>query len=203
MKTSKNTQEDKPGPKPKEELKPHTINWTVEFANKLYENFLKKYLEVEITGFLLYNFMTGRKDSIKLYFKPKLSKMELVRLGFMMGMTYDMMNIAFLEYRIGNNLKGRLNSTSCPKTKESFMNGGQIVKDLLNFLKENDYPFVYSLQSKQDKIAYIRNLIQDRNINIQIKEEEIRRLQSERDYEIARRNGLEQMIESIECESCV
>ncbi len=117
MKTSKNTQDDRGEPKPKEELKPHTIKWTVEFANKLYENFLKKYLEVEITGFLLYNFMTGRKDSIKLYFKPKLSKMELVRLGFMMGMTYDMMNIAFLEYRIGNNLKGRLNSTSCPKRK--------------------------------------------------------------------------------------
>ena len=83
------------------------------------------------------------------------------------------------------------------------MNGGQIVKDLQDFLKENDYPFIYSLQPKQDKINYIRNLIQDRNINIQILEEEIRRLQAKVDYETARINGLEQMIESIECESCV
>lgn len=200
MKTSKNTQEDKPGPKPKEELKPHTIKWTVEFANNLYENFLKEYLEVEITGFLLYNFMTGRKESIKLYFKPKLSKMELVRLGFMMGMTYDMMNIAFLEYRIGNNLKGRLNSTSCPKTKESFMNGGKIVKDLLHFLKENDCPFVYSLQSKQEKVNYFKNLISDRDANIEIIEDKIRNLTEQLEYENARKKCLESKVEELERE---
>lgn len=200
MKTSKNTQDDRGEPKPKEELKPHTINWTVEFANNLYENFLKNYLEVEITGFLLYNFMTGRKESIKLYFKPKLSKMELVRLGFMMGMTYDMMNIAFLEYRIGNNLKGRLNSTSCPKTKESFMNGGKIVKDLLSFLKENDCPFVYSLQSKQEKVNYFKNLISDRKANIEIIEDKIRSLTEQLEYENARKKGLESMVEELERE---
>ncbi len=200
MKTSKNTQDDRGEPKPKEELKPHTIKWTVEFANKLYEDFLKEYLEVEITGFLLYNFMTGRKDSIKLYFKPKLSKMELVRLGFMMGMTYDMMNIAFLEYRIGNNLKGRLNSTSCPKTKESFMNGGKMVKELLSFLKENDCPFVYSLQSKQDKVNYIKNLISDRDANIEIIEDKIRSLTEQLEYENARKKVLESKVKELEGE---
>ena len=200
MKTSKNTQDDRGEPKPKEELKPHTIKWTVEFANKLYEDFLKEYLEVEITGFLLYNFMTGRKDSIKLYFKPKLSKMELVRLGFMMGMTYDMMNIAFLEYRIGNNLKGRLNSTSCPKTKESFMNGGKMVKELLSFLKENDCPFVYSLQSKQDKVNYIKNLISDRDANIEIIEDKIRSLTEQLEYENARKKVLESKVKEFEGE---
>ena len=200
MKTSKNTHEDKPGPKPKEELKPHTIKWTVEFANNLYENFLKEYLEVEITGFLLYNFMIGRKKSIKLYFKPKLSKMELVRLGFMMGMTYDMMNIAFLEYKIGNNLKGNLNSTSCPKTKESFMNGGKIVKDLLLFLKENDCPFVYSLQSKQDKVNYFKNLISDRDANIEIIKDQMRSLTEQLEYENARKKCLESKVEELEGE---
>jgi hypothetical protein len=198
MKTNTNTQEETPEPNGKNHLMPNPIKWTKELADKLLKDFLSKYLATPITGLLLYNFMTGQKESINLFFNIKLSKMDLVRLGFMMGMSYDMMNVAFAEYRIKYKLNGRLNSTSCPKTREAFMNGGQIVKELQDFLKENDYPFIYSLQPKQDKIRYIRNLIQDREINIQILEEEMRRLQAKIDYETTRRNGLELMIESIE-----
>ncbi len=198
MKTDKHTKEETDEEEIKEPLLPNPIEWTKELADKMCSQVLSKYLATPITGLLLYNFMTGQKESITLFFNTKFSNPELVRIGFIMGMNYDMMKVAFAEYRVRYNIKGKLNSTSCPKTKESFMNGGEVVKELLEFFKENDFPFIYSRQSKQNKISYIRAIIKDRDVNIQIMEEEMRSLQAKMDYELARKAKLEQMIESIE-----
>lgn len=200
MKTDEHTKEETDEEEIKEPLLPNPIEWTKELADKMCSQVLSKYLATPITGLLLYNFMTGQKESITLFFNTKFSNPELVRIGFIMGMNYDMMKVAFAEYRVRYNIKGKLNSTSCPKTKESFMNGGEVVKELLEFFKENDFPFIYSRQSKQNKVNYFKNLISDRKANIEIIKDQMRILTEQLEYENARKKVLESKVEELEGE---
>ena len=78
------------------------------------------------------------------------------------------------------------------------MNGGEVVKSLLRFLKENDCPFIYSLQPKQDKVNYIKNLISDRDANIEIIKDKMRILTMQLEYEYARKKVLESIEKEFE-----
>jgi hypothetical protein len=197
MEGDKNLTQQSPPTKPKQSLQPNWIEWTESLAGDLIEQWYRKYSSSPITKLLLYNFFIGKKEVINLDFNIKISDADLVRIGYMLGMDYAKMNKAFLKYRLRYGRGDKLNSNYRPKTKQSFMEGADLVKDLQEFLKLHSFPFIYSLQSSQEKVEYIDELIQDDELNLRGVDEQIAELEEQRNQVLNRIENLEKLKEKI------
>lgn len=147
--------------KAKKSLKHAYLEWNEQLAENIINKWLVKYSSFPVTPFIFLEFIKGRKDSISIHFKGTISDADLVRIGFMLGLDYKEMNIVFREYRIEKNRADRLCSNYCPKTKRQFLNGSQIVKDLQNLLRELCVPYIYTAQTKEEKIRDTEIMIDD------------------------------------------
>jgi DNA repair exonuclease SbcCD ATPase subunit len=107
------------------------------------------------------------------------------------------MNKAFLQYRLRYGRSDNLSSNYRPKTKESFMEGTDLVKDLQEFLKLHNFPFIYSLQSSAEKVEDIDGLIQDDKLNLRGVDEQIAELEEQRNQVLNRIENLEKLKEKI------
>lgn len=197
MEGDKNLTQQSPPTKPKQSLQPNWIEWTESLAGDLIEQWYRKYSSSPITKLLLYNFFIGKKEVINLDFNIKISDADLVRIGYMLGMNYAKMNKAFLQYRLRYGRDGKLDSNYRPKTKQSFMDGADLVKDLQEFLILHNFPFIYSLQSSKEKEKYIEGIIQDRELNVRGYDEQIAELEAQRNQELNRIEYLNKLKEKI------
>lgn len=197
MEEDKNLTQQSPPTKPKQRLQPNWIEWTESLAGDLIEQWYRKYSSSPITKLLLYNFFIGKKEVINLDFNIKISDADLVRIGYMLGMDYAKMNKAFLQYRLRYGRDDKLSSNYRPKTKQSFMDGADLVKDLQEFLKLHNFPFIYSLQSSQEKVEYIEGIIDDYKLNIKGADEQIAELEKQKNQDLKRIENLEKLKEKI------
>ena len=129
-----NPQQETNTTKHKRSIKPNNIKWTSALINDVFEKWYMKYSSTPITKIIFENFLLNKRESLNLDFNIKISNADLVRIGLMLGFDYNKMNKAFGQYRQRLGEKKALNCNYCPKSKESFINGSQIVKDLQSFL---------------------------------------------------------------------
>lgn len=174
-----NPQQETSTTKRKHSIKPNDIKWNLTLIEQVYEKWYRKYSSMPITKIIFENFLLNKRDSLNLDFNIKISNADLVRIGLMLGFDYNKMNKAFGQYRQRLGEKKALNCNYCPKSKESFMNGSQIVKDLQSILKENCVPYIYTDQTEEEKKSYLKSIGQDYQIKAQEINEQIRMLQLE------------------------
>jgi hypothetical protein len=150
----------------KKSLKHTHLEWNEQLAENIIKQWLMKHSSYPVATFMFLEFFKGRKDNFSIDFDNEISDANLVRIGFMLGLDYKQMNIIFKRYRTRYNRKAPLSSNYCPKTKQQFFNGGTIVKDLQNTLKDLGYPYIYEAQSNEEKERDLSILIQDERIEL-------------------------------------
>lgn len=134
--------EDKVKEKDKERIMPNDIVWYEALVNELYWGWLKKYSSGDISINQFYEFLKGENFECDIGFEEVISDADLIRIGFLLGLSYDKQNIVFKKYRNSQGRKNRLNNNLCPKNKESFLGSDERVDKLSEILQKNGCGFV-------------------------------------------------------------
>lgn len=134
--------EDKVKEKDKERIVPNDIVWHEALLNELYWGWLKKYSSGDISINQFYEFLKGENFECDIGFEEVISDADLIRIGFLLGLSYDRQNIVFKKYRNSQGRKNRLNNNLCPKNKESFLGSDERVDKLSEILQKNGCGFV-------------------------------------------------------------
>lgn len=161
--------EDKVKEKDKERIMPNDIVWHEALLNELYWGWLKKYSSGDISINQFYEFLKGENFECDIGFEEVISDADLVRIGFLLGLSYDRQNIVFKKYRTSQGRKNRLNNNLCPKNKDSFLGSDKRVRELSGILKRNGYGFVVTnlLSNKISKLESYRGEVKAKIIECQ------------------------------------
>lgn len=134
--------EDKVKEKDKERIVPNDIVWHEALLKEVCEEWLKTYSSNDVEINVVSGFFKGEISKCDIGFKDVISDADLIRIGFLLGLSYDRQNIVFKKYRNSQGRKNRLNNNLCPKNKESFLGSDERVEELSDILQKNGCGFV-------------------------------------------------------------
>jgi hypothetical protein len=134
--------EDKVKEKDKERIMPNDIVWHEALLKEVCEKWLRIYSSDDVEINVVSGFFKGEIEKCGIGFKDVISDADLIRIGFLLGLSYDKQNIVFKKYRNSQGRKNRLNNNLCPKNKESFLGSDERVDKLSEILQKNGCGFV-------------------------------------------------------------
>ena len=161
--------EDKDKEKDKGRIVPNDIVWDEALVKELYWGWLKKYSSGDISINRFYEFLKGENFECDIGFEDVINDANLIRIGFLLGLSYDRQNIVFKKYRNSHGRKKPLNNNLCPKNKDSFLGRDKRVRELSGILKRNGYGFVATnlLSNKISKLESYRGEVKAKIIECQ------------------------------------
>lgn len=164
--------EDKVKEKDKERIVPNDIVWHEALLKEVCEEWLKKYSSNDVEINVVSGFFKGEIKKCDIGFKDVISDADLIRIGFLLGLSYDRQNIVFKKYRNSQGRKKPLNNNLCPKNKESFLGRDERVEELSDILQKNGCGFVVTNVS-EDRIRKLNSYMLEIEVKLDILKAEL------------------------------